>query len=155
MALVPIKPNIGVCYVLREIRGQTQVLLLKRANFPSGIWCHIAGGIEEGERAWQCALREVYEETGLRPQRLYSAEILETFYEAPKDQITSGVVFVAYVSEDAHVEINQEHTDFGWFGFDEAIEKVEFVTQRQILQHIREEFVLRAPSKFSRIEIHP
>ncbi|WP_269898340.1 NUDIX domain-containing protein [Lysinibacillus sp. JK80] len=35
----------------------------------NNVWCYIGGGIEEGEMAWESAVREVKEETGI--QRFY------------------------------------------------------------------------------------
>lgn len=41
-----------------------KVLLLKRASsILRDVWCYIGGGIEEGEKAWEAALREIREET--------------------------------------------------------------------------------------------
>ncbi|MBB3464556.1 8-oxo-dGTP pyrophosphatase MutT (NUDIX family) [Rhizobium sp. BK377] len=41
------------------------MLLLRRNHTLVGEWCQIAGAIEEGEKAWEAALREVNEETNL------------------------------------------------------------------------------------------
>ncbi len=153
MTEIPIHPNIGVCYALREKAGRTEVLLLKRVNPPAGIWCHIAGGIEEGETAWQCALRELKEETGLVPERYFASEILEMFYEHSRNQITMGAIFVAYINPNAEIKLNAEHSDFGWFEFEEAIERVEFAKHRSLLQQVERDFVKHAPSEFNRIEI--
>ena len=40
----------------------------------------VSGGIHPEEKAWEAAIREVKEETGLTPERLYSADAVETFY---------------------------------------------------------------------------
>lgn len=71
--------------ILREAGDAHEVLLLRRNGSLAGEWCQIAGAIEAGETAWQAALREVEEETGLRPSRFYSADIYEQFYEADRE----------------------------------------------------------------------
>ena len=54
-------------YCLRE----SQVLLLRRANQPmKGLWVAPGGKMEPGESPWQCAKRELQEETGLEAHDL-------------------------------------------------------------------------------------
>ena len=96
------------------------MLLLRRTRPPVGAWCQIAGRIEDGEKAWQAALRELREETGIRPEKLYSADICEQFYEAGRDAITVAPVFVAIVDKSATVSLNHEHSAYRWVSFDEA-----------------------------------
>ena len=65
MAEISIR-SFGVSVVLlRKTKPQTEVLLLRRNQTLVGELCQIAGGIEDGEKAWETALREVKEETGL------------------------------------------------------------------------------------------
>lgn len=85
MAQIPIH-SFGVSVVLLRSGGsETEVLLLRRNHTLVGEWCQIAGGIEDGEKAWETALREVKEETGLDCDRLYSADICEQFYETDRE----------------------------------------------------------------------
>lgn len=137
---------------LRKTGSQFEVLLLKRAQTLVGEWCQIAGSIEEGETAWQAALRELDEETGLKPVALYSADICEQFYEADRDAITMAPVFVAFIDNTEKVSLNHEHSDYCWVSFDDAAELVAFGGQRRVLRWIEEEFVQRPPSKHLLIE---
>jgi dATP pyrophosphohydrolase len=57
MADIPIRSFGVAVVVLREVGAETQVLLLRRNHTLVGEWCQIAGGIEDGEKAWQTALR--------------------------------------------------------------------------------------------------
>ena len=62
-------------------------------------------------KAWQAALREIKEETGLIPSEFYSADILEQFYDIEK--IWSDCTgFCGYISGKQEVTINEEHDDF-------------------------------------------
>jgi len=153
MTDIPIRAFISSLIALREGEAGIDVLLLKRAETLVGEWCQIAGKIEEGETAWQTAVRELAEETALSPERLYSADICEQFYEADRDAITLAPVFVAYVGKDAQVTLNQEHSDFRWVSFDDAIELVAFGGQRRILRWIQEEFIQRQPSQHLCIDL--
>ncbi|WP_152971017.1 NUDIX domain-containing protein, partial [Rhizobium ecuadorense] len=97
--------------LLRNSDTETDVLMLRRNHTLVGEWCQIAGGIEDGEKAWETALREVKEETGLICARLYSADICEQFYEADRDAITMAPVFVGFVDTRAQVVLNEEHSE--------------------------------------------
>ncbi|WP_328802750.1 NUDIX domain-containing protein [Paenibacillus sp. LX16] len=43
-------------------------------------WSYVGGRIEKGEKAWEAALREVHEETGITEVRLYSANQFEQYW---------------------------------------------------------------------------
>lgn len=147
MAEIPIRSFGVAVVVLRKLGAETQVLLLRRNHTLVGEWCQIAGGIEDGEKAWQTALREVKEETGLSCTRLYSADICEQFYEADRDAITLAPVFVGYVDATAEVVLNEEHSEFCWTSFSNAVDMVPFAGQRHVLRHVEAEFVQRQPVK--------
>ena len=140
-------------FLLKKNSDDYRVLLLKRKDTVEGIWAGVSGKIEEGEKAWQAVLREIKEETGLTPEKLYSADTCEQFYEIGKDSIWIAPVFVACVSGDTAVTINEEHSEFGWFTLEEAILEVSFPEQRRILRHIQTEFVQRQPVEWLLIEI--
>jgi dATP pyrophosphohydrolase len=150
---VPIRSFTVSVVALRKRDDKHQVLLLKRAQSLSGEWCQIAGKIEKDERAWQAALRELAEETRLRPTILYSADICEQFYEPSRDAITVVPVFVACVEPDKNVVLNDEHSEFRWVSFDEAVEMVPFAEQRRVLGHIEREFIQRPPSRNLKIDL--
>ena len=126
---------------------------MKRADSLEGVWCQVAGKLEEGETAWRAALRELKEETGLAPQTLFSADICEQFYEPDQDAITMAPVFLAIIGADDEVRLNEEHTEFCWVSFDQACDMVEFGGQRRCLRWIEDEFIRRTPSPYLKIEI--
>lgn len=142
---IPIRAFLVALVAVRRTASGHQVLLLERTETLVGEWCQVAGKIEEGETAWQAALRELQEETGLTPERLYSADISEQFYEADRDAITVAPVFVAFVNEQADVTLNSEHSAFQWVSFADAMELVPFGGQRRVLRWIEEEFIRRKP----------
>ena len=153
MPEIPIRAFLTSLVAVRSNGARHEVLLLKRTQSLVGEWCQVPGSIEEGETAWQAALRELDEETGLRPSTLYSADICEQFYEADRDAITIAPVFVAFIESAATVVLNHEHSEYRWVGFDEAIEMVAFGGQRRVLSWIENEFVKRNPSNHLLIEI--
>lgn len=151
MPEIPIRAFLSSLVALRQNENEWQVLLLKRTQTLVGEWCQIAGSIEEGETAWQAALRELDEETGLTPRNFYSADITEQFYEPDRDAITIAPVFVAIIDPNHTVSLNHEHSDHRWVSFKEAIEMVPFGGQRRVLRWIEDEFVKRPPSEHLKI----
>ena len=152
MPSIPVRAFMVSLIAIRRTAVGAEVLLLKRNETLVGEWCQIAGGIEEGETAWQAALRELKEETGLTAQALYSADICEQFYEADRDAITLVPVFVACINENDPVILNHEHSDFRWVPFVRAGDMVPFAGQRHVLRHVEEEFIKRVPPAHLLIE---
>ena len=144
----------GIAVVaMRKIARDHEVLLLRRTRSNAGEWCQISGSIEPGETAWQAALREMREETGLLPSRLYSADVCEQFYEVGTDSIWVAPIFVAYVKPDATVRLNEEHSEYCWASIGRAIDLLPFPGQKATFMHIRHWFVEREPTRLLEIDI--
>ncbi|WP_255574499.1 NUDIX domain-containing protein [Halobacillus sp. Nhm2S1] len=63
---VPLRCTGVAAVLIKRTDSDYKVLLLKRdTSVLRDVWCYIGGGIEEGEKAWEAALREVKEETGI------------------------------------------------------------------------------------------
>jgi len=150
---IPVQSFSCSIFILRETGIETQVLLMRRTGTLAGTWCHVAGGIEAGESAWQTAVRETREETGLTLSSLWSADVLEQFYEVDKECITVVPVFVGFVPPDAQVFLNSEHDAFQWLPFDEAAKLYSFPGQRKALAAVKEEFIDRTPNPHLKIEM--
>jgi dATP pyrophosphohydrolase len=142
------------CFVLRHLEDEWQVLLLKRVGEPlDGEWCQVAGRLEDNETAWEAAVRELKEETGLKPERLYSADICEQFYVAHADAISIVPVFVAFVDRGQKVTLNEEHSQYKWMSLAEAELEMPFRSQRRTLRTVWSDFTEHKPSEHLRIEI--
>ncbi|HEY5819694.1 MAG TPA: NUDIX domain-containing protein [Mesorhizobium sp.] len=142
---IPVRCFAVSVVLLRSKARRTEVLLMRRNHTLVGEWCQVAGSIENGEKAWRAALREVREVTGLECLSLYSADICEQFYEADRDSISLLPVFVGFVDPKSTVVLNGEHSEFKWVSFGEASTMVPFAGQRYVLRHIESEFVQREP----------
>ena len=75
-----------LCY----IRRKDEVLMLHRNTCPDdlhyGRYNGLGGKCEPGESPWQCALREIREESGLQPQRLrFAGHILFPLFDGKQD----------------------------------------------------------------------
>jgi dATP pyrophosphohydrolase len=138
----------GIAVVLlKKFDNSYKVLLMKRATpVLTDVWCYIGGGIEQGEKAWESALREIREETGITKVSLYTSNKFDQFYSAADDYIYIAPVFVGYVDDD--VKLNYEHKDFKWMTFDEAKVTVTLPGNAEVLEHIEKYFVNIRPMKW-------
>ena len=109
-------------YVLRGAGSSLECLVLRRApgGRCPGSWEAVHGHIEPGETPTDAARRELEEETGLAPDRLYNLSRVETFYQHRKDEIALVPVFAAFVAPDAAVRTGAEHDRFEWLPAAEA-----------------------------------
>ncbi|MFQ6604926.1 MAG: NUDIX pyrophosphatase [Fidelibacterota bacterium] len=116
-----IKVRVVDAYVFRKTGDGIRFLLLKRAKTKiyEHLWQGVAGKIEAGEQAWEAAVRELKEETGLEPVLLFVADHVSKFYEAHQDRINLVPVFGIQVDSE-HVILSEEHCDFRWVSFQEA-----------------------------------
>jgi len=108
----------------------------------------VSGGIEDGETAIEAAKRELLEETGLIADHLYSADFIETYFDARHDAIFMAPVFVAVVENEQNVKLSDtEHDQFKWLDVSQALGYLDFAGQRNALTHIKERFMEREPSE--------
>jgi dATP pyrophosphohydrolase len=102
--------------VLRGAGEELEVLCLRRApkGRSPGSWEAVHGHIEAGETAVTTVLREIKEETGLKPERLYSLSRSEAFYRHTENEVVMIPVFAAFVSKHAKVKLSGEHDEHEW-----------------------------------------
>lgn len=101
-------------------------------------WSFAKGHIEEGERSFKAALREVQEETGLRPKDLSFKEwfkIHDRFF-LWKDGKKVFKMVTLYLAETTNpkVQISHEHQGYGWFSYKEAIKIAKYDSIKKILK---------------------
>ena len=126
------KRPVSVLVVLHD--GCGCALLLERADRP-GFWQSVTGSLEAGETPAQAALREVAEETGIRlpPDDLHDWHYSTVYeiYHHWRHRYPKGVfenrehIFSAEIPRDTAIVLQpDEHVAYGWFGIEEAAEKV-------------------------------
>jgi ADP-ribose pyrophosphatase len=118
-------------HVVRTGPDGPEVLLLRRAagRIYAGDWRMVGGKLEPGEAAWQAALRELGEETGLRAARLLTVPFLSRFYEWSKDRVNEIPVFVAVV-DGSDPTLDDEHDAFAWLPPADAAARLPWPGQR-------------------------
>lgn len=110
--------------VLRQGAGGFECLVLCRSGIgrSPGSWEMVHGKSDPGESPKDAALRELREETGFTPLRLYNLSRVESFYLHKTDTVTLVGMFAAFVDQ-SPVQLSEEHTDFIWLSVDEARQK--------------------------------
>ncbi|MGM0845661.1 MAG: NUDIX hydrolase [Bacillota bacterium] len=149
---IPLKSKGIAVVLLKRVESTYKVLLLKRnSEILRDIWCYIGGSIEAGEKAWEAAVREIHEETGITEMTLYTSNTFDQFYSPQENYIYMAPVFVGYVDEKQEVFLNNEHSDFKWLSFEEALEMATLPGNDNVLVFIEKHFVMRTPPEFLRI----
>ena len=92
------------------------------------------GHIEDGEHPAEAAQRELVEETGLAPERLYNLSRVETFYQHRLDEVALVPVFVAFVPADAPVRLGPEHDRHEWLAPADAAARFAWPRERRALE---------------------
>ena len=79
--MAKIKVRVIDAYVYRKTKKGILYLILKRAKTKiyEHLWQGVAGKIKKGEKSWEAAVRELKEETGLDPIRIFVADHVSRF----------------------------------------------------------------------------
>lgn len=93
------------------ISPNRKTLLIKRADYKldpySGYWNMAGGGEEEGESAYETAVRETREEIGEVKYQVFTHVETKMY-----------TLFFAFVEEEFKPTLDHEHTDFKWVSID-------------------------------------
>jgi 8-oxo-dGTP pyrophosphatase MutT (NUDIX family) len=81
-------------------------------------------------------MRELEEETGLIPLRLYNLSRVELFYQHRTDEVALVPVFAAFVASGAPVQLGPEHDEFEWLSPDAARVRFAWPRERRALADI-------------------
>lgn len=137
--------------VFRKFDDGPRFLLLYRGNHR---WSFPRGKMEEGERSFAAALREVKEETGLSRSDLKFIgyfKAYENFLFIRNGQKVFKTV-ILYLAESAknYIRLSPEHKGYGWFSCREALRffpQDRYFDSRQVLKRANDYIVGRHRKK--------
>ena len=132
-----LKVRVVDCYVYFQKAKEVEFLLLKRNKnkLYEHLWQGVAGKIEKDDKAWETAVRELKEETGLAPKKMFVADHVSRFYEKHKDRMNLVPVFGIEV-DSKDVTLSDEHIDYKWLDFEEAFDTLIWNGQKQGLKTV-------------------
>lgn len=117
--------------VVNENGGRRYILLLN-----AGKWDFPKGNMEHGETELQTVRREVAEETGLKDLKIFEGfrRVIEYFYRREGKNVHKRVVYFLAETSEERITISHEHQGFGWFSYQEALEKASYDNSRATLK---------------------
>ena len=124
--------------IFRKDPKGTQYLLL---HYPSDsktkkeYWDFAKGHREAGETELATALREVFEETGLRNVRIIPdfREVIHYYFKAEGKTVFKTVIFYLGETKEKTIRISSEHQGFLWLPFKGAMDHLKFANAKKIL----------------------
>ena len=124
--------------VYRKEEGKILYLLLykKAHNKFKEAWNFSRGLIEKGEYEKQTAIREIEEETGLNELEFkdgFKAKI-HFFYRRDGLNISKDVIYFLAETKNKNIKISHEHNDFSWLTFENALSKLTFKNDKEVLR---------------------
>lgn len=136
--MTSVRTSLVDVYVLRMSGAALECLALRRApgGRCPGSWEAVHGHIETTEQPAGAAARELEEETGLTPIRLYNLSRVELFYQHRADEVALVPVFAAFVAQDARVRLGSEHDGFEWLSPEAARLRFAWPRERRALDDI-------------------
>jgi len=129
-------------YIFRMTDDGPIYLMMKRntGKHYEHLWQGVAGKIEKSETAWQTVIRELKEETSKAPHRIFAADHIASFYNAKKDIIQMVPIFGIEVL-DEKVILSEEHCDYQWVKFEEALNLLTWKGQKEGLKAVHDEII--------------
>lgn len=104
-----------------------------------GYWNFPKGKLEEGERSFRAAVREVEEETGIKYKDLrFSKDYFKAHdrfvFQRGGDKISKHVLFYLAETHNPEIRLSEEHEGYGWFLYERAMRVIKYKNLREILQ---------------------
>lgn len=122
------KYDLSVGFILYRRNKEIDYLLLQR--YDDGIWDFPKGHLEKGESFLDAARRELSEETGIDEIFLRDFKYSFSFIN-PRGANRRIHLFLAETSRDP--VLGDEHGDFRWCSYEEAMRLIEFQERREAL----------------------
>jgi dATP pyrophosphohydrolase len=136
-------PGVNVAVIKKDYDGW-KFLILRRAEGESygGLWGFMTGGKHGSETVAQVVVRELREETGLKPMSMWATESLIQFYEPEFDKIWILPLIVAIVPDDAEIELSPENSEYRWLSADKARHRVSWKNLVKAIDELSEELAI-------------
>jgi len=99
----------------------------------------VQGNVEADEKPEQTAIREAKEEAGLDIKLIPNfKEKIGYFYRKGGKIVSKEVIFFLAEAENKEIKLSSEHDAYFWLSLDDALGKIRFENQREILKKASE-----------------
>lgn len=141
-SVTPVVVGVVDVVVIRRVGRSWRVLILRRADGArsTGAWEIVHGSVEPGEKPVDAALRELREETGLAPERLYAITV-NPFFLARAGTVQLSVAFAAVVGKTTPA-LGTEHDAARWETFGAAKKRLAWPRTHDLLAQVK--WILRS-----------
>lgn len=124
------------CIVFKPEGSGYRFLVLKRTQEGGGFWQPITGGVKEGEDQLTALKRELMEETGVVQYRQIINLKYSFSFSLPRyGQLTENV-YAMEVKPDVEIIISDEHDEYRWAKFEEALALIKYDSNKEGFRRI-------------------
>lgn len=121
--------------VIKKEQDNPKILLcLQEKLSGQKVYCLPKGHIEEGETSEDTAIREVFEETGIKAVNPRFLDKIDYFFIQNQEKVKKTVYFYLLDYQSGTFQPNRETIDIGWFDKNEAISINPYPTERKIIE---------------------
>lgn len=131
------------CFLFRGKGQNAEYLMLKRSDkvvFPR-MWQCVVGTLEPGEEILAGMKREILEETGFKPKKMWWLESSAVAYRPKLDRLLPVAFFAAEVGPDEEIKLSDEHVEFKWVPFLTALKMLRWRTQKIAIAEVDQAIV--------------
>jgi len=119
--------------IFRKEKGNIYYLVL---HYELGHWDFIKGRIENDESLKQAVIRETKEETNIDDLKFVDRfeEKIEYFFKRDSKTFFKTVIFFLAETKTKEIKLSDEHIDFKWLDYEEALKQLTFNNAKNILE---------------------
>lgn len=123
-------------YPYKWEKEEVKLLILKRSPdvIYAGQWRMVGGKVEQKEKAYEAALRELQEETSLQPQLFWTLPSINQFYDSNIDAIRQIPAFAVQINGGKRIVLNHEHIAYKWIGEGEISSYIQWPEQERLMK---------------------
>jgi len=132
--------------LVKSIRGRPMVAAIRPRGKPEGVWALPKGNPDPGERPDETALREVFEETGVRGRLVEKlGDVKYTYTRRDRERVFKIVSFyllragrgrIGDIEERMRIEVDEAR----WLPLDDAPRLLAYGGEREMAQKARARF---------------
>jgi 8-oxo-dGTP pyrophosphatase MutT (NUDIX family) len=121
--------------IFRRNGNRIEYLLLKRLPERNGFWQPVTGGVEDGETRKEALFREVMEETGVKNIVAVIEDI--HYFEFSDPNLNQEYVYGVEISSSEEIVLDhEEHSEYRWCSFQEALQLLHWKENKEALRKL-------------------